>query len=169
MGGRSFTFRSPAEADVTFLVEHMRGDDRRELKRWTGQDPEYEVRHSISCSQVCFAGVFGDGALACIFGACRANVLEEEAVVWMLSTTAVDRHPVEFYIGSKAGLDRLMGEMPEVGVFSNWVDLEYTRACRWLERLGFGMSLSTPKRPGFRGGEFGQFYIMNPHFTNGED
>ena len=104
---RRFAFRVPTDEDVAFVAANMREADRRELKRWTAQEPGYELKHSIDCSQVCYAGVFEDGKVACIFGACRANLLERTATIWSLSSTEVDRHPIEFYLGSKAGIDRI--------------------------------------------------------------
>lgn len=157
------TFRIPTEEDVRQVAEHMRMADRRELKRWTGQEPGYELKHSIDCSDVCYAGVFEDGRVACIFGACRVNLLDNTATIWSLSSTEVDRHPIEFYLGSKAGLDLIFREMSDVQFFANFVDLEYESAVNWLERLGFDMSLEA-KRAGLRGGVFGQLYTINPYY-----
>ena len=159
---RNFSFRIPTEEDIAFVAANMREADRRELKRWTAQEPGYELKHSIDCSQVCYAGVFEDGKVACIFGACRANLLENSATIWSLSTTEVDRHPVEFYLGSKAGMDRIFREMPDVEVFANFVDLDYGSAVKWLERLGFGQSFD--RRRGIRGGVFAQLFCFNPYF-----
>lgn len=160
---RRFSFRIPTDEDVAFVAENMREADRRELKRWTAQEPGYELKHSIDCSQVCYAGVFEDGKVACIFGACRANLLERTATIWSLSSTEVDRHPIEFYLGSKAGIDRIFREMPDVEMFANFVDLEYESAVKWLEMLGFGKSLGS-ERFGIRGGVFGQLFCFNPYF-----
>ncbi len=159
---RGFSFRPPTEADMDALAAGMRLADRREVRRWTGQDLAFEVRHSVETSDVCHAAFFGDGALACLFGACRANALEGEAVIWALTTEAVDRHRMEFWAGSKAGLDLLFREMPDVSAFSNYVDAEYAASLNWLWRLGATPALA-PRRRGFRGGEFVPFYFINPH------
>ena len=169
MRERGFRFRRPTEEDIRHLAESIREDDRRELKRWTGQDAEYEIRRSVECSHACYAADFGDGSLACIFGACRMNVLEGEAVIWMLSSKSVERHPVEFYAGSKAGLDALCRAMPDVATFYNWVDTGYARACRWLERLGFDTPIRAALRAGVRGGTFRNYYYVNDHYRESED
>jgi hypothetical protein len=164
-----YHFAPPAEADIKFLVEHMREGDRRELKRWLGTDIEWAVRHSVAMSDVCHAGFFADGSLACIFGATRLNIMEADAILWELSTTEVDRHKVEFVRAAREGLNMVFRAMPDVAEFGNWVDLDYTGAVRWIERLGGDFALNQT-RPGPFGGKFANFYIMNPYFNyNKED
>lgn len=156
------SFRKPTEADIEFLVEHMREADRREIKRMSAQNIEWSVRHSVECSDACYTGVLEDGSIACIFGAMRGSLVDGSAVLWELSTDAVDRHPVEFAVGSKAGLDLLCREMDDVGEFGNWVDLDYRAAIRWIEWFG-GSFASRELRPGLGGSKFGFFYFPNPH------
>lgn len=158
------TFREPTEADLAFVASHMREADRRELKRWTAQEPDYELRHSVAVSDFCRTGVFGDGAVACVFGAARANLVDGTAVLWSLSTDEVDSRPREFCLGSRAGLDLLMRSMPDVGEFLNFVDQEYEAAVRWIEWFGGTFSITTPSRAGVRGGVFRQFYVPNPYY-----
>lgn len=168
MRTRNFTFRKPTEADIAYLIAHMRENDRRELKRWTGVDVAWNVRNSITQSTICYSGVFEDGRLACIFGATRKNLMEEDAVLWMLSTDAVDSHRVEFALGSKAGLDKICREMPDVAEFGNFVDMEYGAACRWIEWFGASFSLQG-KCSGVSGGVFRPFYYLNPYYKQKED
>lgn len=159
-----FRFAAPTEADIMELVAEMREADRREVKRWTGQDIEFGVRHSVEASDCVWAARFSDGSLACLFGACRGNILDGTGVIWELGTKAIDRHKKEFWVGSSVGLDMVCRAMADVGEFVNFVDLEYTAAVRWIERMGAAFSVVVPKRPGFRGGEFGYFYYPNPYY-----
>lgn len=165
---RNFTFRKPTEVDIAELIANMRENDRRELKRWTGVDVEWNVRNSVAQSAVVYAGVFEDGKLACIFGAARKNLLEKDALLWMLSTKEVDTHRVEFAIGSKAGLDKICREMSDVAEFGNFVDMEYEQACRWIEWFGASFSLSG-KRRGANGGVFREFIYLNPYYKQEEE
>lgn len=163
-----FEFRRPTVEDLSALAATMREADRREVKLWAGQDAEWAVRHSAETSDECWAARFGDGTLACVFGAMRANVVEETAVAWALTSSAVESHRVEFWAGTRAGFDLLCREMPDVGEFVNYVDLGYGAAVRWLERLGAGFSRGVPRATGARGGSFGHFYIENPYYRREE-
>lgn len=167
MDTRGVTFRSPTAEDIEFVVEHMREADRRELKRWTGCDSRWGLENSVKQSEVCFSGVFADGKVACIFGATRINLLEDNAVIWSLSTDEVDSHRLAFAAGSKAGVDLIFRSLPDVGEFSNWVDLDYKEAVKWLEWLGGDFSVNSV-RPGRCGGRFGEFYILNPYYKREE-
>lgn len=164
---RGVTFRVPTAEDIEFVAENMREADRRELKRWTGCDVRWSLENSIRQSEVCFAGVFADGKVACIFGATRVNLMEADAALWALSTTEVDRHRLAFLVGSKAGVDLVCRAMSDVAEFGNWVDLDYTGAVRWIERLGGGFALNAV-RQGRCGGRFGEFYILNPYYRKEE-
>lgn len=166
---RGTFFRPPTAEDIAFLAANMREADRRELKRWTGLDAEWGLKNSIAQSEVCFSGVFGDGKLACIFGATRINLLESDAVIWALSTTEVDRHKVEFAAATAAGLDLIFKAMPDTIEFGNWVDLDYTGAVRWIERNGGDFSITVPRRKGRCGGVFGNFYMINPYYKREDD
>ncbi|MBP3404862.1 MAG: hypothetical protein J6N18_02070 [Kiritimatiellae bacterium] len=166
---RGYTFRTPTAEDIEFVAANMREADRRELKRWTGLDSEWGLENSVAQSEVCFSGVFGDGKVACIFGATRINLMESDAVLWALSTTEVDRHRIEFAAATPAGLDLIFRAMPDTAEFGNWVDLDYNGAVRWIERNGGDFSLTTPRRPGRCGGVFGYFYMVNPYFKREDD
>ena len=166
---RGYTFRTPTAEDIEFVAANMREADRRELKRWTGLDSEWGLENSVAQSEVCFSGVFGDGKVACIFGATRINLMESDAVLWALSTTEVDRHRIEFAAATPAGLNLIFRAMPDTAEFGNWVDLDYNGAVRWIERNGGDFSLTTPRRPGRCGGVFGYFYMVNPYFKREDD
>lgn len=167
MNLRGVTFRTPTAEDIEFVAAHMREADRRELKRWTGCDERWGLINSIKQSEVCFSGVFADGKVACIFGSTRINLMEATAVIWSLSTDEVDRHRLAFYAGSKAGVDLICRSLPDVAEFSNFVDLDYVEAVRWIERLGGDFALNAICE-GRCGGKFGEFYILNPYHKREE-
>jgi hypothetical protein len=169
MSTKCETFRLPTAEDIEFVAANMREADRRELKRWTGCDSRWGLENSIKHSQVCYAGIFADGKVACIFGATRVNLMENDAVIWALSTTEVDTHRLEYVRATKKGLDLIFRAMSDVGEFGNWVDLEYNGAVRWIERNGGDFSLTTPRRKGRCGGIFGNFYMVNPYFKREDD
>lgn len=168
MNLRGVTFRVPTDEDIDFVAANLREADRRELKRWTGLDAEWGLKNSIRYSEVCFAGVFEDGKVACIFGATRINLMEDDAVLWALSTTEVDSHRLAFAAGSIAGIDMIFREMSDVAEFSNWVDMDYSSAVKWIQWMGGDFSIRPVVRKGRCGGEFSEFYIVNPYYKKEE-
>lgn len=163
MSDKEYYFREPTEADILFLVEHMREDDRREIKRWSGASIEEEVRASVKNCDIVLSGVFSSGELACIFGASRVNIMDNTGCIWELSTTAVDKHPITFAKASKVGLNKIMESLSDVAEFENWVDKDYEKAVKWIGWMGGDFALNK-KLQGRFGGEFLNFYIPNPYY-----
>jgi hypothetical protein len=54
-------------------------------------------------------------------------------IVWLISTTLVDRHRLAFFRFTKAEVQRLLERWP---LMVNFVDARYTRSIEWLRRLG---------------------------------
>jgi len=154
--------RPADESDVERLAGDMRYEDRRELRRWTGQSPLYELREAFRVSDVCFAGCLPDGGLLSLFGGKIDNVVDGTGVIWELSSNLANRHPLAFARASKFGLELVERELTGVEQFFNYVDLEYTRAVRWIEWLGG--SLGVERFRGAYGGLFAKFTIFNPFY-----
>jgi len=156
------TFRKPTEEDIKFLAEHMREDDRREVKRMSGYDVEGVVRMSVAASKVCYAGFASTGELLGIFGASNVNLCDGTAIVWMLSSDVADRRQYEFAVGSLAGVDLVCREMPEIAEFGNFVDTDYKKSMKWVE--WFGGQFTREGLVGRCGGKFRQFVFANPYY-----
>lgn len=153
----------PADpSDVERLASDMRYEDRRELRRWTGQTPLYELREAFRVSDVCFAGCLPDGDVMSLFGGKVDNVVDGTGVIWELSSNLANRHAIAFARASKLGFELVARELTSVGQFFNYVDLEYTRAVRWIEWLGG--SLGVERFRGAYGGLFAKFTIFNPFY-----
>lgn len=156
-------FRPVRPGDVEAFAARMRAADRRELVRWTGNDPGYELRRAVDLADVTWVGCLADGTMLSVFGGLATNIVDETGCIWELSTEDVERHMHLFARASRVGMDMVMRALPHVREFSNYVDTEYGRAVRWIEWLGGTLSL----RDGFRGrmgGQFRCFYIENPHY-----
>lgn len=154
-------------SDVIELANNMRAADRKEMLEWTAQTPYWAVEQSFDQSDVVFVGRAPDGTLLSMFGARRDNLIEETAIIWSLSTEAVNSNKIHFVRSSKAGFEAIARAMPDVEQFHNWVSLDYKGAVRWIEMLGAGMSVHPPRR-GICGGRFGEFFIMNPYYRGGK-
>ena len=151
------------DADIEALATNMRAADRKEMLQWTGQDALWAVRLSVRQSDSCYVGYADDGQLLCAFGAKRDNLIERTAIIWELSTEAVNTHKIAFLRNSRECFDRLCRDLSDVEEFHNWVSAEYTGAVRWIEWLGGALSIDFRKK-GLCGGDFRFFYIENPHY-----
>lgn len=157
------TYLRPAEpGDAEILARDMRVEDRRELRRWTGQTPRYEVEEAVRLSDVCFTGCLADGRILSMFGGKSDNVVDATGVIWELSTDLVNEHRLAFARASKQALDMIMRELPGVEQFFNYVDLEYEAAVRWIEWMGG--SFGVERFRGAYGGVFSKFTMFNPHY-----
>lgn len=156
-------FRPVGPGDVEAFAARMRASDRRELVRWTGNDPAYELARAVELADVVWVGCLPDGTMLSMFGGLSVNLVEETGCIWELSTEDVERHMVLFARASRVGMDMVMRALPHVREFRNYVDAEYARAVRWIEWLGGTVSRVVSFR-GRMGGEFRQFYIENPHY-----
>lgn len=148
------------EADVALVAERMRPADRREMLQWTGQDAVWAVRNSLRESDTAYVAYVGNGLPLCMFGAKRDNVLEKTAVIWQLSTDAVDSHRIAFLSWTRHAFERICRDLPDVEEFHNFVSLEYVGAIRWIEWIGGQLAVGG-SRPGICGGRFGEFFIPN--------
>ena len=155
------------DADVAMLAQNMRAEDRREMIQWTGQDALWAAQISVRGSDVAYAGYAEDGALLCIFGAKRDNLMEHTAILWELSTEAVKTHKLTFLKNSKWIFERICREMSDVEQFHNYVSLEYRGAVKWIEYLGG--SLGVNRRRGLCGGEFAEFWIFNEFYNRDKE
>ena len=156
-------YTEPSLSDVAEFAAVMREADRRELKRWTGNGPEYELRRAVELSRHCLMASLPDGAPLSMFGVAESSILESEAVVWELSTVHVERHRFLFARESRRMFEAMCRLMPHTAEFSNYVDMDYARAVSWIEWLGGFISLEGSFR-GACGGTFGRFTIPNPHY-----
>lgn len=160
-------FRPLQPGDVEAVAADMREADRRELKRWSGNSPLYELQNAVDLSEVVWVGCYRDGTPMSVFGGKHANALDETGVIWELSTNAVNGHRLAFAKASRRGMDLVMAALPDVGEFYNFVDAEYESAVKWIEWLGGQLSMDG----GFRGrcgGTFKMFIIGNPHYGTEE-
>lgn len=153
-------------SDVIELANNMRAADRREMVELTAQTPYWAAERSFSSSDVAFSARSPAGELLTMFGAIRDNLLEETAIIWSLSTEAVDRNRLYFVRNTKAGFEMLAKSMPDVAQFHNHVSLDYAGAVRWIEMIGGGISVRPPVG-GICGGRFAEFWIMNPYYEGG--
>jgi hypothetical protein len=78
--------------------------------------------------------VYFEGRPAVLWGVFSDTLLSDEATVWTVTTSVVDRHPFMFLRGSQELLKYLLGHYSKlVGT----VEVGYERSEKWLKWLGF--------------------------------
>ncbi len=140
MTGRDPMLKRPGWRDAAELVARIRPGDAEEIRLFTGEPVALHVCRAIKRSPCCYSmRAGGDGPLLCVFGAFDANVMTGEAILWELSTTAVESHKAEFAAKTLGALRRICEDMPHVEAFTNAVPESHSRTLRWLRWFGAHM------------------------------
>ena len=116
----------------------MRAEEVAEVFAATGLEPEAALLTYMKLS-VFSRAVFFDGELCTIFGVMETP--EGVGIPWLLSSDAVERHPLSFWRASKAILLELRKLYP---VLLEYADARYTRCISWARRLGFTVAPAEP-------------------------
>lgn len=136
----------PTEALVAELAANMREGDCAEVYA-LGMSPQRALESSLDRSHAAGAVLF-DGKVAAIYGLVHVEgptiAGSKRALVWLLTSTVVDAHPMSFWRLSKLMVKALRSEFD---VIFNDVDARYLSSVRWLEGLGFSVSPPRPHGP----------------------
>jgi hypothetical protein len=131
-------------ADIDAVAGNIREADRRELEAWTGcSDLLPDLMASIEMSDRVWTGVL-EGQPACLFGVAPGSILGAVGTPWLVSTPAIDRHPIAFLRACQPALRRMQSDYY---VLRNFVDVRNTRVKRWLTWLGFELQEPVPFGP----------------------
>lgn len=137
------------------LARIMRPKDRDECAAG-GILPEAAIRMSINNSRESYAA-YARGKLLAVFGVGPMTVAPEITVVWAMTSTHVDTHPLTFWRSSKVAVSYFRDRY---SLMVNMVHGKYGKAFNWLNRLGF--QLSPPERFGARGDLFCKAILHTP-------
>jgi hypothetical protein len=132
------------------LAPRMRQEDIAEV--WVGshQEPLEHLTDSIERSVIARSALVGD-QVACIWGVVAISLLTGTGQPWLLTSDLVERHPRHFMREVRRQLPEMLRMFPTL---LNVTDARYTRAIRWLDRIGFQVS------PPFL---FGPVGYVHPH------
>ncbi len=142
--GRAIQIVPARPAHAELLAPTMRREDVAEVLAFGGFSPLGALLDSLRLSDRAYAVSF-DGELAALFGIVPGPFLSREAVPWLLTGEAIERHPVSFWRASREVVDYWAQQYP---VLVQWVDARYERALRWAARLGFRVAAPAPLLPG---------------------
>lgn len=133
-------------AHAAQLAPLMRQADADEALAAGGYTPMAALLASLEASEVAYAA-FAGGELLGLCGVAPLEGYEDapRAVVWALTSTAVERHRRAFWRLSRL----LVAVFRDVyhGGLTAYVDARHTAALRWLRRLGFTVNPAAPFGP----------------------
>ena len=139
--GRTEVRIEPARAEhIALLAPVTREPDRQEVWASSRSTPEQALVRGLSVSSQAWT-VFFDDEVAAMWGVAPVSLLSDTGAPWLLSSPAVDRHPLAFLRHSRALVDDLH---EGYAVLRNYVDARYTVCIRWLRGLGFTIGPAIP-------------------------
>lgn len=145
----------PSEiSHVHWLAARLRSEDRREIE-CAGINPRVAIRDSFR-NGVMRSTALVDGEIAAMWGL-GGTLLSNVGQPWLLTTPVIERVPVTMV---KVGREQVAAMLERRSRLENYVAAEYTRACRFLEVLGF--TLDEPQVLGSKGAMFRRFWMGSP-------
>jgi hypothetical protein len=143
----------PGENEMLDMVKYVRKADYIECIRSKGNF-EKALLHSVAKAKKCWS-VRVDGELICIFGVCDVSLLGNIGAPWMISTYALEKHPIKFAIHTRDYVDEMKKGYTKL---MNYVDVENKLAKKWLKWSGF--TLLDPVTHGVSGAYFHPFEMV---------
>ncbi len=124
-------FRKATHEDVKAIIRTVRQENLDELEL-VGIGLQDALEWSLGHSEEAFVAVF-DGVPVCAFGVIATDD-PHVGRPWMVGTSEIDNHKVEFLRASKAVVAELLIYW---GTLRNVADARNTRGLRWLRFMGF--------------------------------
>lgn len=121
------------------LAANLRHADCCEVQL-IGMTPLECVRASIHWSMEAWTALEDGAPIAC-WGIVATSLLGQVGYPWLLTTPGVERNRVRFLRENRAWLDHALEIFPRLEAV---VDARYTRAHRWLRKLGFTIHYDEP-------------------------
>jgi hypothetical protein len=139
---------TPTRLSDVWAFEKMRPADAAEVLATGSASPIAAVLESWEVSEETWTARI-NGEVAAVFGVAlhpQGELLAPLGVVWLLTTTAVDKSPIAFYRRSK---QVAVDFHARYGRLVNYVDARYAQALAWAARIGF--TVHPPMKFGTKG------------------
>lgn len=124
---------SPDHAD--FIGRNMRDVDRQELLASSMASPLQTVLSSFARSEYSFTGLV-DSKPVMILGVVSSNRIFRVGIPWMIATSELEGHSMQFLRGCAPVLDMFRQDF---SYLYNHVDARNDSSIRWLKWLGFDL------------------------------
>jgi hypothetical protein len=128
-------------AHVYTLAATLRRDDAAELEA-AGFHVKHGVRRTFRAALMRWS-ILVDDQLAGMFGM-GGDALGDVGTPWLLTAPPIERIPVSFVREGRNAVRQMLRAKP---ILVNYVDARYTRACRFVEVLGFALEPPAPFGP----------------------
>lgn len=135
-----------SKEEVLFVADRLREADRQEVAAM-GVTPREGLLFSWQLSDYAWTG-FIDGEPSMIFG-CGKALNAPVAEVWALGTDRCTSSPREMLLYGRECVRMILDLYPDL---QNYCDARYTKAHKWLRKLGF--QVSEPEPRGVNGEKF---------------
>lgn len=139
-------------ADVHFVADHLRAEDKRELETATGLTAHEAVFASWASSELTYVAHI-DGLPAVVFGVAPGGV------IWLVGTDAIGPAALPVFRLSKLCVGALLDHY---GALHNVADIRNHLHLRWLKLLGFTLGPLVD----VNGQPFRQFYMKKKEATD---
>lgn len=133
------TFSPATDEDLQHVAARVRADDVQEFAN-IGMTPLETLRASTGRATFALASRI-DGETVAIFGLRRID--ETAAVIWIISTPALEKTPKSFLKASKDAVKLLLADRPNI---YNWVSASKEKTIRWARALGFNVGPPQPRQ-----------------------
>lgn len=141
--------------DAVAIIPKLREADRNEIRAVFGVTPEAVLLNPRNA----WTMVAADGELVGMFGVEPYQPDPSVGQVWMVATTALKSHQIEFLRTARVWIEKLHETYPVLG---NFVDARNTLHIKWLRWMGF-VFINRFEEWGFEQRPFLQFVrLRNP-------
>jgi hypothetical protein len=118
-------------ADAEAILPLLRLHDQKTIER-LGLDPLSLLKRTFDNGSPIFVAT-NDGVPACMWGIEKKTLLSPW-MLWMLTTSFVDKNPIRFLRESRRVMQKWSAEF---GTIEGLVDSNFAVSVRWLRWLGF--------------------------------
>jgi hypothetical protein len=125
-----------APVHVERLVRRLRTEHVREIADTSGLPPLDAVRLSLAASVEAYTLIRPTGDVLFMMGAEPASPLTGSALLWMIGSHAMDRHPAAVLRAASWGVERAFA-VTGAHLLEQYIPAWYAIGLRFVERLGF--------------------------------
>lgn len=125
---------------IKTMAPIVREADRQEVWASSQKEPEEALVESFNLATNAWTMKHGDD-IVCIFGITPISLLDDQMIVWLLSSVHVEKYSMPFLRACRSFLKVLMAKYNSM---ENFVDARYKESVRWLKWLGFDVSEPEP-------------------------
>jgi hypothetical protein len=132
----------PAEPrHIMPIVAGMRELDYQEIEAASNIEPHEALHKALRTEGALTWTLAADGVAVAMGGIGPSESLPNWAVVWLVGTDWIDRHPMSF---TKLMKEKLEGLLEIYTGLYNWVDTRNVPARDWLDSIGFYVMDASP-------------------------